>query len=463
MACNCENGNVYNISMGCCVPVVANADNYYTKDEVDEKIEEVVISGGGVTYNEMENYVSGYTYDKNTIEQMVASGGSFDPSSYYTTTETDALLNLKLDASAYTPTDLSNYDTKSEVNNKISSATSLVNIALTAHTANTNVHVTSEDKANWNNKSNFSGSYNDLTDKPTIPTVPTSNTAFTNDAGYITSNDLAGYATEQWVLDKNYASTSSLSGKQDTLVSGVNIKTINNESLLGSGNITISGGSTITIDPSLDSGSTNAVANSAITNAINAKVDASTYNTYTAATATEISNKLSTSAFNSYSGAVDTSLNSKASQSDLSGLTDVVSAHTANTNIHVTAQDKTNWNNKSNFSGSYNDLTDKPTIPTVPTDVSAFNNDAGYITSAALSGYAESSAVTQEISAAVSGKVDVSVFNSYSAATNTTISNKADSSALNNYMLKSQIWCGSSAEWSQISGSTSADTIYLVY
>ena len=35
----------------------------------------------------------------------------------------------------------------------------------------------------------------------------------------------------------------SLSGKQDTLVSGTNIKTINNQSLLGSGNINISGGS----------------------------------------------------------------------------------------------------------------------------------------------------------------------------------------------------------------------------
>ena len=38
------------------------------------------------------------------------------------------------------------------------------------------------------------------------------------------------------------AAQSSLSGKQDTLVSGTNIKTINNESILGSGNITIQGG-----------------------------------------------------------------------------------------------------------------------------------------------------------------------------------------------------------------------------
>lgn len=33
------------------------------------------------------------------------------------------------------------------------------------------------------------------------------------------------------------------------------------------------------------------------------------------------------------------------------------------------------------FSGNYNDLTNKPTIPTVPTNVSSFTNDADYITS----------------------------------------------------------------------------------
>ena len=37
------------------------------------------------------------------------------------------------------------------------------------------------------------------------------------------------------------AVASAISGKQDTLVSGTNIKTINNTSLLGSGDITISG------------------------------------------------------------------------------------------------------------------------------------------------------------------------------------------------------------------------------
>ena len=32
------------------------------------------------------------------------------------------------------------------------------------------------------------------------------------------------------------------------------------------------------------------------------------------------------------------------------------------------------------FTGSFNDLTDKPSIPTVPSNISAFNNDSGYVT-----------------------------------------------------------------------------------
>ena len=41
---------------------------------------------------------------------------------------------------------------------------------------------------------------------------------------------------EIWANIKNYIA-SQLLGKQDTLVSGTNIKTVNNQSLLGSGNV----------------------------------------------------------------------------------------------------------------------------------------------------------------------------------------------------------------------------------
>ena len=47
---------------------------------------------------------------------------------------------------------------------------------------------------------------------------------------------------------------------------------------------------------------------------------------------------------------------------------------------NITQANITSWNNKSDFSGNYNDLSNKPTIPTVPTKVSAFTNDVGYLT-----------------------------------------------------------------------------------
>ena len=48
---------------------------------------------------------------------------------------------------------------------------------------------------------------------------------------------------------------------------------------------------------------------------------------------------------------------------------------------------------------SYNDLTDKPTIPTVPTKISAFENDKGYLTShQSLAGYATETFVNTAIS-----------------------------------------------------------------
>ena len=54
------------------------------------------------TSSDVESYVSGFTYDKATIDSKVASGGTFDPTNYYDKTATDALLDNKFDASAFT-------------------------------------------------------------------------------------------------------------------------------------------------------------------------------------------------------------------------------------------------------------------------------------------------------------------------------------------------------------------------
>lgn len=50
-------------------------------------------------------------------------------------------------------------------------------------------------------------------------------------------------------------------------------------------------------------------------------------------------------------------------------------------NLDLFSGDYNDLSNKPElFSGSYNDLTDKPTIPEIPENVSAFTNDAGYLT-----------------------------------------------------------------------------------
>ena len=97
--------------------------------------------------------------------------------------------------------------------------------------------ISSTDITNWNNKSDFSGSYNDLTNKPTIPTKVSD---LTNDSGYIT-----GYTETDPVFTASAAhgiassDISNWNSKQAALVSGTNIKTINNNSILGSGNLTL--------------------------------------------------------------------------------------------------------------------------------------------------------------------------------------------------------------------------------
>ena len=76
--------------------------------------------------------------------------------------------------------------------------------ALTADTATNATNASNVPWSGVSGKPNFatvatSGDYNDLNNKPTIPTVPTDVSAFTNDAGYLTSSSLNGYATQTWV------------------------------------------------------------------------------------------------------------------------------------------------------------------------------------------------------------------------------------------------------------------------
>lgn len=99
-------------------------------------------------------------------------------------------------------------------------------------TASPAYNITSQTISTWNNKSDFSGSYSDLTNKPSIPEA-TSTTPQMDGTASVGSETTFAKGDHVHPSDVN---------KQDLLESGVNIKTINNEDILGSGNITIQGG-----------------------------------------------------------------------------------------------------------------------------------------------------------------------------------------------------------------------------
>lgn len=77
---------------------------------------------------------------------------------------------------------------------------------------------------------------------------------------YALKSDLNTLATKEELATK--ADASALSSKQDTLVSGTNIKTINGETILGEGDITIQAGGTV--DTAMSDTSENAVQNKVI-------------------------------------------------------------------------------------------------------------------------------------------------------------------------------------------------------
>lgn len=185
---------------------IFNPDNYYTKDEIDDKVDEInsaitavegditTIEGDITNINSSITEInSSITEINEAIDDMEDQYG--DEISALTdsvreleeTVENDefaiamALNDLntrKLDASAYTPTDLSNYYTKDETSGKTEIADALdnfytkeeidaadyvvseslndLNTRINAHTANTDVHVTTAEKTAWNAKANLS-------------------------------------------------------------------------------------------------------------------------------------------------------------------------------------------------------------------------------------------------------------------------------------------------------------------
>lgn len=232
---------------------IPSLDGYATKEELNNKVNVSDLSDVATTgsYEDLLNKpmipsqptkISQLTNDKGYITSI--------PDEYVTDTElisknyaTETFVTTKIAEASLSggEIDLSGYATKSEVNNKVDKVegkglttndyTNEEKLKLSGIEVNANnyVHpnthlatmileddnhkfVTEEEKTNWNNKSTFSGSYNDLTNKPSIPTKTSD---LTNDSGYIISipNE---YITETELNAKGYLTDhQDISGKAD--------------------------------------------------------------------------------------------------------------------------------------------------------------------------------------------------------------------------------------------------------
>ena len=74
---------------------IPSLEGYLTKASADTVYQPI---GDYVTGEEM----SAYTYDKATIDGKISGGGTFDPTSYYTKTDVNGLLDDKVDTTAFT-------------------------------------------------------------------------------------------------------------------------------------------------------------------------------------------------------------------------------------------------------------------------------------------------------------------------------------------------------------------------
>lgn len=259
--------------------------------------------------------------------------------------------------------------------------------------------VTDTEKQSWNSKSTFSGNYNDLQNKPTsLPASDVADWAKQPNKPSYSKNDvgLSNVANERQYSANNpppypVMSVNGQTGDVEVEPKGTGVQKVaeHNTSDAAHSDIRLILENLITkVNTLLDSDDTTLDQTKEIVAYIKANRGLIESVTTSKVNVSDIIDNLTTSA-------ADKPLSAKQGV-QLKSLIDAIKIPTKlselsgdSTHRTVTDSEKNSWNAKSNFSGSYNDLTNKPTIPTVPTKVSAFTNDAGYQTAAQVREYAQ--------------------------------------------------------------------------
>ena len=140
------------------------------------------------------------------------------------------------------------------------------------HTSNDDIHVTLSDKQAWDAKQSALTAGSNIQINNGV--ISATDTTYTAGNGILIDNGVISntQTSAEWgnitgTIGDQTDLQNALNDKQDTLVSGTNIKTINNQSILGNGNIVIEGGGTISVDQVYDPNSANAQSGVAINGA----------------------------------------------------------------------------------------------------------------------------------------------------------------------------------------------------
>ena len=235
--------------------------NYITVETADGKYQ---VKGDYATKSELANKVdtSAYTEDKATFalkseltnlatkEELNLKANSSDLSNYLTTDNAESTYAKKseipsLEGYLQTSTADNRYATKTELEGKVDDA-DIADMATQTWVGEqgylTSIPAEYITESELNAKGYKKIEYLTQSQYDELPNKEEGVMYVITDAPEVVIPDTSTFATKEELASK--ADASALSAKQDTLVSGTNIKTINGQTLLGSGDISIQGGNT---------------------------------------------------------------------------------------------------------------------------------------------------------------------------------------------------------------------------
>lgn len=247
----------------------------------------------------------------NTLDKIKLSGVTYDiidataihsMDGYWTSGQTENAITAATGALAEAIAE-QHYQTSGDVQNAISAATDPINNVLTAHTANTDIHVTVADKTAWNAKLDASDvegffgavNYDSTTKRINFYNETTGGTVL----AYIDASDFV----KDGFLESVTIENKTISGESVPCL----VFIWNTAAGIQETDIPLTG----IFDPS---------------------------NYYTKSEIDDIVSGISDD--------IEAAVSGKADSSTVEGINNVLTAHTADTTIHVTASDKTTWSGK---------------------------------------------------------------------------------------------------------------------